>query len=68
MDESRRPPTSPDSHRVQLLCSFCGKSHTEVERLIAGRGVYICNECIELCAEILVEERSRTQSGEPAEP
>ncbi len=40
----------------QLLCSFCGKSQRQVKKLIAGPGVYICDECIELCNEILDEE------------
>ena len=38
------------------MCSFCGKSHSEVKKLIAGPGVYICNECIEVCANILIKE------------
>jgi len=38
------------------MCSFCGKSHSEVKKLIAGPGVYICNECIEVCASILEKE------------
>jgi len=42
----------------QLKCSFCGKSQDQVKRLIAGPGVYICNECIELCSEIVQEELS----------
>ncbi|WP_295625397.1 ATP-dependent Clp protease ATP-binding subunit ClpX [uncultured Corynebacterium sp.] len=39
-----------------LKCSFCGKSQKQVKKLIAGPGVYICNECIELCNEIIEEE------------
>ena len=38
------------------MCSFCGKSHSEVKKLIAGPGVYICNECIDVCANILEKE------------
>ncbi|MFC4991136.1 ATP-dependent Clp protease ATP-binding subunit ClpX [Rubritalea tangerina] len=38
------------------LCSFCGKSHSEVKKLIAGPGVYICDECIEVCSTILQKE------------
>ena len=38
------------------MCSFCGKSHSEVKKLIAGPGVYICNECIEVCGNILEKE------------
>jgi len=42
----------------QLQCSFCGKSQRQVRKLIAGPGVYICDECIELCNEIIAEEFS----------
>ncbi len=41
-----------------LKCSFCGKSQKQVKKLIAGPGVYICDECIELCNEIIEEERA----------
>ncbi len=40
------------------MCSFCGKSHSEVKKLIAGPGVYICNECVVVCQTILVKELS----------
>src|SRR3989304_9799669 len=40
----------------QLKCSFCGKSQRQVRKLIAGPGVYICDECIDLCNEIIDEE------------
>ena len=39
-----------------LCCSFCGKSQREVQKLIAGPTVYICNECIGLCGDIIDEE------------
>jgi len=42
--------------RRQVKCSFCGKSQEQVNRIVAGPGVYICNECIELCSEIIEEE------------
>jgi ATP-dependent Clp protease ATP-binding subunit ClpX len=42
-----------------LACSFCGKSQKEVKKLIAGPGVYICDECIDLCNDIIVEEKER---------
>ena len=45
--------------RRQLKCSFCGKTQDEVKRLIAGPSVYICNDCIELCMEILREEEEQ---------
>src|SRR5680860_100710 len=41
-----------------LKCSFCGKSQKQVRKLIAGPGVYICDECIDLCNEIIEEEFS----------
>ncbi len=44
------------SDEKQCRCSFCGKSHEQVKRLVAGPGVYICNECVELCFEIIDEE------------
>ncbi len=51
--------------RMQYHCSFCGKSQDEVQRLIAGPGaVYICDECVSLCQEIITEE----QADAPVEP
>src|SRR5438552_5427259 len=70
-----RAPVSADRHRgtakeVQvprigdggdlLKCSFCGKSQKQVKKLIAGPGVYICDECIDLCNEIIEEELSES--------
>lgn len=46
-----------------LRCSFCGKSQKEVKKLIAGNGVYICDECVSLCNEILEEERFEQLEG-----
>src|SRR3954451_9528578 len=43
-----------------LKCSFCGKSQKQVKKLIAGPGVYICEECIDLCNEIIDEELSES--------
>ncbi|MHB1390622.1 MAG: ATP-dependent Clp protease ATP-binding subunit ClpX [Thermoleophilia bacterium] len=48
----------PTDGNEQLLCSFCGKSQRQVKKLIAGPGVYICDECIDLCNEIIDEELS----------
>ncbi|HHU91481.1 MAG TPA: ATP-dependent Clp protease ATP-binding subunit ClpX [Clostridiaceae bacterium] len=42
--------------KKQVKCSFCGKTQEQVNRIVAGPGVYICNECIELCSEIIEEE------------
>ena len=60
---SKRPPRKegiplarPTDSNEQLLCSFCGKSQRQVKKLIAGPGVYICDECIDLCNEIIDEE------------
>lgn len=47
--------------KKQLKCSFCGKSQEQVKRLVAGPGVYICDECIELCSEIIEEEFEDTK-------
>ncbi|MGE9267069.1 MAG: ATP-dependent protease ATP-binding subunit ClpX, partial [Verrucomicrobiales bacterium] len=44
------------------MCSFCGKSHSEVKKLIAGPGVYICNECIDVCSTILEKELSGSKN------
>ena len=49
-----------------LLCSFCGKSQDEVKKLIAGPSVYICDECIQLCNEIIAEEYAREAEQEGA--
>jgi ATP-dependent Clp protease ATP-binding subunit ClpX len=56
-----------DSH---LKCSFCGKSQEQVRKLIAGPGVYICDECVDLCNEILDEELldSSTPAPQPVPP
>ena len=53
-------PKTYDSH---LKCSFCGKSQEQVRKLIAGPGVYICDECVDLCNEILDEELFDTGSS-----
>ena len=45
-----------------LKCSFCGKDQDQVKKLVAGSGVYICNECIELCSEIVGEELAQNTS------
>jgi len=45
-----------NDEKGQLKCSFCGKTQDQVRKLVAGPGVYICDECIELCTEIVEEE------------
>jgi ATP-dependent Clp protease ATP-binding subunit ClpX len=54
----------PTDSNEQLLCSFCGKSQRQVKKLIAGPGVYICDECIDLCNEIIDEELQPTPAFE----
>jgi ATP-dependent Clp protease ATP-binding subunit ClpX len=54
----------PTESNEQLLCSFCGKSQRQVKKLIAGPGVYICDECIDLCNEIIDEELAAPPSFE----
>ena len=48
---------SSDSKNT-LYCSFCGKSQQELRKLIAGPTVYICNECVDLCMDIISEENT----------
>jgi ATP-dependent Clp protease ATP-binding subunit ClpX len=43
------------------ICSFCGKSHAEVRKLIAGPGVYICDRCVMVCKELLEKESEREE-------
>jgi len=50
-----------------LKCSFCGKSQKQVRKLIGGSGAYICDECIELCNEIVDEELGESGAGVPLE-
>jgi ATP-dependent Clp protease ATP-binding subunit ClpX len=51
--------------RERLKCSFCGKSQEQVRKLVAGPGVYICDECIELCNEIIEEEFAADEAPAP---
>ncbi len=55
--ERRRDPSD------QLRCSFCGRSESRVERLVAGPGVYICDKCVGLCNEIIEEWRAEEQAA-----
>jgi ATP-dependent Clp protease ATP-binding subunit ClpX len=45
-----------------LICSFCGKTHDEVIRMIAGPSVFICDECVSLCNEVIAEGSSDSKS------
>ena len=64
--------TSANSSDKKISCSFCGKSQEEVKKLIAGPNVYICNECVVLCKDILVEDdkidtKSKFEIPKPSE-
>ena len=52
-----------NEEKSRLRCSFCGKTQEQVKRLIAGNNVYICDECIELCADIISEEPETYNTG-----
>ena len=56
--------------KSKLSCSFCGKKQSQVKKLIAGPNIYICNECVDLCNDILVEEEKSEvdQSFQIAKP
>ncbi len=53
-----------NEEKKQLKCSFCGKTQDQVRKLVAGPGVYICDECIELCTEIVEEELGNEEEVE----
>ena len=57
-------PTQATRDEVQVRCSFCGKGSSEVKKVIAGPGVYICNQCVDLCNNILGVEMQKP----PSEP
>lgn len=50
-----------EENKDQLCCSFCGKSQSEVKKLVAGRGVYICDECIQVCINIVADEMNEIE-------
>lgn len=52
-----------DRREKQVLCSFCRKRQEQVDKLIAGQGVYICNECVELCQAIIEEDKPRNRKA-----
>ena len=60
--------SSTKGPKVPYRCSFCGKSQEQVRKLIAGQGVYICDECINLCQEIIEEELLETPRPKSAAP
>ena len=55
MSKDKQSDSSKDTEKA-LYCSFCGKSQQEVKKLIAGPSVFICDECIELCTDIVKDE------------
>jgi ATP-dependent Clp protease ATP-binding subunit ClpX len=55
--------TEKKDHSAPLKCSFCGKGQDEVKKLIAGPSVFICNECVDLCNEIIAEEWEETKEA-----
>ncbi len=54
-----------ETHHGSLSCSFCGKGQRDVRKLIAGPTVYICDECIRLCNDIIAEEGEREEGRPP---
>ena len=58
----------PRKDEQQIRCSFCGKRETQVERLIAGPGVYICSDCVSACSELLKDEIQVDQRGKLRAP
>lgn len=54
------PATATSTEDFTLSCSFCGKPSTSVQRLVAGPGVYICNECVELSAAVVADAAGTT--------
>ena len=58
--------STQDKTKNTLYCSFCGKSQHEVKKLIAGPTVFICDECVELCNDIIVEENKEANNQKNA--
>ena len=53
---------SNSNNKEMAVCSFCGRSESEVDRLIAGNGVFICDECIDICHSLLLENGAQPQA------
>ena len=65
-EEGNRVPTTKGTRRI-YRCSFCGKSQDQVQRLIAGpNGVYICDQCVDLCREIIEAEQAPRPEAAPS--
>ena len=58
---------SSDSNGKVLYCSFCGKSQHEVRKLIAGPSVFVCDECVDLCNDIIREEIQESDDAESSD-
>ena len=58
--------TSSDGSNKTLICSFCGKTHDEVVRMIAGPSVFICDECVNLCNEVIAEGGDKNKPASAA--
>ncbi len=52
---------------IDVQCSFCGKKRDQVRKLVAGPGVFICDECVELCSAVLKDEDAAPPAGQVAE-
>ena len=57
----------PKNNDKEICCSFCGKSQDEVTRLVEGRGVYICDSCIDFCASLLFEDEANVKGAKKKE-
>ena len=64
----KKPESTSGNNGKTLYCSFCGKSQHEVKKLIAGPSVYICDECVSLCDEIILENKSEDSVTEENKP
>ena len=53
---------SKKTEKDSLFCSFCGKNQKEVKKLIAGPTVFVCDECVELCMDIIKEDNKNSKS------
>ena len=59
--------TETENKEKQLFCSFCGKNQSEVKKLIAGPSVYICDECVALCNDIIKEDSNDDKNDDKKE-
>ncbi len=68
MNDKTETPTEDTSDQTKLIyCSFCGKTQNEVEKMITGPSVNICNECVDVCNDVIEESRKNqklTTDGE----